>query len=190
MPQLVALHKKNEDKGLMVVGLHCQEATDDEIKDVVKKLKVKFPVTKGGGGPSKGNGIPHSLVFAPSGKLVFEGHPAAPEFDKAVKKALKEVTANATPASGLGPKPGTSPAPSAPSATKPAAATKGAALVPERAWTNTDGKVMMAALISVDGDSARFKKKDGTTFSYSISKLIEDDQTAIKEAAEKAKETP
>src|SRR6187455_3144045 len=93
MPQLVALHKRNEDKGLAVVGLHCQSATDDEIKEVVKKLKMKFPVTKGGGGPSKGNGIPHSLVFDVAGKLVFEGHPADKDFKKAVDKSLKAVTA-------------------------------------------------------------------------------------------------
>ena len=184
MPQLVALHKKNEDKGLAVVGLHCQQATDDEVKDVVKKLKMKFPVTKGGGGPSKGNGIPHTLVFDVAGKLVFEGHPAEPDFEKAVKKALKEVVATAGSGSGLGPKPGTTPA--TPATTKPGA--KPAALVSERAWTNADGKIMMAALISVDGDSAKFKKKDGTVFSYPVSKLVADDQTAIKEAAEKAKE--
>ena len=166
--------------------MHCQSATDDEVQEVVKKMKIKFPVTKGGGGPTKGNGIPHTLVFDTSGKLVFEGHPQAAEFDKAVKKALREVAA--APASGLSPKPGTSPsAPSTPS-TKPGA--KPAALIAERAWTNTDGKVMMAALVAVEGDNAKFKKKDGSTFSYPISKLVEDDQTTIKEAAEKAKESP
>ena len=46
----------------------------------------------------------------------------------------------------------------------------------------------MAALVSVEGDNAKFKKKDGNTFTYPVSKLVPDDQTAIKEAAEKAKE--
>ena len=178
MPQLVALHKKNADKGLAVIGFHCQQASDDEIKDVVKKLKIKFPVTTGGGGPTKGNGIPHTLVFAPDGKLIFEGHPSAPEFEKAVKKALKEVTATAAPASGLSPKPGAEPSPTKPGI-KPTAS---AALVAERAWTNTDGKKMLAALVSVDGDTGKFKKKDGSTFTYPVSKLIEEDQTTIKEA--------
>lgn len=180
----MALHKKNEDKGLVLIGLHSQQATDEEVQAVVKKNKVKFPITKGGGGPSKGNGIPHTIVFDVSGKLVFEGHPGEPDFEKAVKKALKEVTTAGAPASGLTPKPGTAPA--TPPSTKPAG--KPAALIPERAWTNTDGKVMMAALVSVDGDNARFKKKDGTVFTYPISKLIGDDQTTIKEAAEKPKE--
>ena len=185
MPQLVALHKRNEDKGLVVIGFHCQQATDDEVKDMVKKLKMKFPVTKGGSGPSKGNGIPHTLVFDVEGKLAFEGHPADAEFEKAVKKSLKAVAAGA-PGSGLGPKPGTTPA------TKPGATpgAKPAALIPERAWTNADGKVMMAALVSVDGDTAKFKMKAGNIIAYSISKLVADDQATIKEAAEKSKETP
>ena len=179
----MALQKRNKDKGLVVVGIHSQQATDDEVKDVVKKHKINFPVTKNGGGPSKGNGIPHTLVFNTTGALVFEGHPADADFEKAVKKALKEVAAAAAPSGGLTPKPGT--APSTKPGTKPAVS---GALVSERAWTNTDGKVMMAALISVDGDNAKFKKKDGSTFTYPISKLVEADQTTIKEAAEKPKE--
>jgi hypothetical protein len=182
MPQLVALHKRNADKGLAVVGLHVQNAEDDEIKEVVKKLKIKFPVTKGGSGPSKGNGIPHTLVFDVEGKLAFEGHPADKDFKKAVDKSLKAVTASA-PSSGLGPKPGATPSTSP--STKPA---KPAVLIAERAWTNTDGKTMTAALVSVDGDNAKFKKKDGSTFNYPLSKLTEEDQATIKEAAEKAKE--
>jgi hypothetical protein len=179
MPQLVALHKRNEDKGLAVVAMHRQNATDDEVKEVVKKLKMKFPVTKGGSGPSKGNGIPHSLVFDVEGKLVFEGHPADADFEKAVKKSLKAVAAS-SPSSGLSPKPGATP-----STTKPA---KPAVLIAERAWTNTEGKTMTAALLSVDGENAKFKMKSGSTVSYPLNKLSDEDQATIKEAAEKAKE--
>lgn len=181
MPQLVALYKRNQDKGLAMIGMHVQSATDDEVKEKVKDLKIKFPVTKGGGGPSKGNGIPHTLVFDTEGKLAFEGHPAAPEFDKAVKKALKAVTASADSGSKLGPsttKPSTTPSSTA----------KATALIAERPWTNVDGKVMNAALISVDGETAKFKKKDGPPFPYPLSKLSEEDQQTIKEAAVKAKE--
>jgi hypothetical protein len=186
MPQLVALHKRNEDKGLAVVGLHCQQATDEEIQEVSKKLKIKFPVTKGGGGPSSGNGIPHSLVFDVSGNLAFEGHPSSPDFEKAVKKSLKEVTGGGSSSSGLGPKPGgSSLSPS--SGSKPA---KPSVLIAKRPWTNTDGKVMNAALVSVSGDSATFKKEDGKTFVYPVSKLNEEDQATIKEAAAKAAEAP
>ncbi len=178
MPQLVALHKRKADKGLVVVGLHVQNATEDEIVEVSKKLKIKFPVTSGGnGGPVKVSGIPHSAVFDATGKLIFEGHPADKDFDKAVDKALKTVTAASSgDSSGLSPK----------QPTKPAAP---AVLIPERMWTNADGKKMSAALIGVEGDNAKFKKKDGSTFTYPLSKLIEEDQTTIKEAATPKEET-
>jgi hypothetical protein len=178
MPQLVALYNKNKDKGFMLIGMHVQSAKDEEVQASAKKLKIKFPVTKGGGGPSKGEGIPHTLVFDASGKLVFEGHPSEPGFDKAVKKSLKEVAGSAAPASGLGPKGGGSTKPETPE-TKPDAP---AVLIAERAWTNSEGKTMMAALLSVNGDKGTFKKKDGTTFTYQISKLKEEDQEAIKDA--------
>ncbi len=182
MPNLDALYKRNKDKGLMIVGLHSQQASDEEIQDTVKKLKVKFPITKDGGGPHEGNGIPHSMVFDTTGKLVFEGHPMDADFEKSVKRALKDVNASADASSSKSPM-GLKPA--APAAAK---TTKAAALIAERPWTNTDGKIMSAALISVNGDKATFKKKDGSTFTYALSKLNEEDQATIKEAADKAKE--
>lgn len=178
MPNLEKLYDRNKKKGLAVIGIHCQSATDDEVKEKVKKLKVSFPITKNGGGPREGNGIPHSLVFDSTGKMVFEGHPANADFDKAVRKAMKGATATAEAgesSSGLAPKPSS-------------LATKAAVLVPERSWTNSSGKAMVAALISVDGDTAKFKKKDGSVFTYAVSKLNEDDQATIKEAVEKTKE--
>ena len=39
----------------MLVGLHSQQATDEEIQTKVKQLKVKFPITTGGGGPHQVN---------------------------------------------------------------------------------------------------------------------------------------
>jgi hypothetical protein len=189
MPQLVALSKRYDDKGLQVIGLHVQNATEDEIKTKVKQLKIPFPVTTGGGGPKSGGGIPHSVVFDTSGKMTFEGHPADPDFEKAVKKALKSVAA-AGSSSGLGePKPagsklgsssglGSSSLGSA--AAKPV---KPGALIPLRTWKSADGRSMSAALLSVDGANGKFKKSDGTTFTMPLSRLAEDDQKVIEEAA-------
>ncbi len=183
MPGLDALYKRNKDKGFMLVGLHSQQATDEEIQTKVKQLKVKFPITTGGGGPHEGNGIPHSLVFDAQGKLVFEGHPTDAAFEKSVKKALKDVTASASAPSGLKSTSGLSS-----SSGLSSAKAKPAALIAQRPWTNTDGKVMNAALISVEGANATFKKVDGKTFSYPLNKLNEEDQATIKEAAEKSSE--
>lgn len=186
MPHLVSLQKRNDDKGLAVIGFHCQDATDEEVQAKAKSMKLNFPVTKGGNGPREGNGIPYSQVFDTAGNLVFEGRPTDAGFEKAVKKSLKEVSAAGSSSSGLGPKPGgSSLSPS--SSSKPA---KPSVLIAERPWTNTDGKVMNAALVSVSGDNATFKKKDGKTFVYPLSKLNEEDQATIKEAAAKATEAP
>lgn len=175
MPQLVALHKRKADKGLVVIAMHVQAATDEEINAVVKKLKMKFPVTKGGNSPGGSGGIPHSVVFDTAGKMVFDGHPSDKSFDKAVDTALKAVTTAGS--SGLGPKPpGGSTSPSK-------LDDKSAVLVPEREWTNADGKKMSAALVSVSGENCTFKMKNGKTFAYAINKLSEEDQTAVKEAA-------
>jgi hypothetical protein len=177
MPQLVALHKRKADKGLAVIGMHVQNATDDEINKVIKDMKIKFPVVKGGSTPGRGNGIPHSVVFDSAGKMVFEGHPSEKGFEKAVDTALKAVAGGAGgSSSGLGPKPGSGLTPSKTDA-------KPLALIAEREWTNADGKKMSAALISLSGNNATFKMKTGKTFTYDITKLTEEDQTAIKEAA-------
>ena len=184
MPELESFYKQNKNKGLAVVGLHSQKATDDEVKTIVKQKKVSFPITKGGGGPTQSGGIPRSLVFDVSGKLIYEGLPG-PEMEKVAKKALREAAAAATgdskeSKSALGS--------SSSSISKPtSAAVKPGALLPERPWKNTDGKIMTAALISVDGDKATFKKRDGTTFTYAVNELNEEDQATIKEAADKAK---
>ena len=180
MPQLVALSKRYDDKGLQVIGLHVQSASDDEIKSTVKRLKIPFPVTTGGGGPSKGNGIPHTIVFDPEGKLVFEGHPGDPDFEKSVKKALKGVAATGAGESRLGatkPAGGSSLGPSSPA--KP---TKAGALVPLRTWTSSDGRTMSAALLAVDGENGKFKKADGSTFTLPLSRLSDDDRKLAEEA--------
>jgi hypothetical protein len=186
MPQLVALHKRKGDKGLAVIGMHVQSATDEEIEATTKRLKMKFPVVKGGSVPGGGGGIPRVAVFDATGKMLFTGHPSEREFDKSVDAALKTVVAGAAGGSALDSKPsgGGSLSPSK-TETKPASP---AVLFPEREWTNADGKKMSAALLSVNGDTGTFKMKNGKTFSYAISKLSEEDQTAIKEAAEAKKE--
>ena len=187
MPQLVALSKRYDDKGLQVIGLHVQNATEDEIKAKVKQLKIPFPVTTGGGGPKSGGGIPHSIVFDPEGKMTFEGHPADPDFEKAVKKALKSVTVAAGSASGLGePKPAGSKLGSSGGSSLGSAAAKPVkpgALIPLRTWTSSDGRTMSAALLSVDGANGKFKKADGTTFTMPLNRLADDDQKIIEEAA-------
>ena len=166
MPMFNSLAKRHESKGLKIIGAHSQPATDEEVQKVVKSLKIKFPVTAGAQHPLKFVTIPHSVVFAADGTMLFEGHPGDKDFDRAVRDALK----TASPAKDKA----TDDAPATTKATVP--------LVPERTWTNAEGKPLAAALITVTDGQGMFRRKDGTTFSYAIDKLSSADQELIGKA--------
>jgi thiol-disulfide isomerase/thioredoxin len=89
LPEMQKLSKRHKD-ALVLIGAHSQEATDDEVKEVVKKNKLTYSIVKGSNTPGdvSSNTIPHAYVFDAEGKLLFHGLPSAPEFDKAVRKAL------------------------------------------------------------------------------------------------------
>lgn len=59
----------------------------------------------------------------------------------------------------------------------------GVDLVPMRQWTNTDGKTIDAAVISLTGKTVKFRLKSGGTSEYQSSKLQEADRKVIEEAA-------
>jgi thiol-disulfide isomerase/thioredoxin len=91
LPELAKLAKRYEKKGLVVVGLERQGSSKEDILEVLKDARVKFPVMSGGAGPVPSDGIPHAMVFGTDGKLVWHGHPADGDFEKSVKTALKGV---------------------------------------------------------------------------------------------------
>lgn len=91
LPELARLAKANEKKGLVVVGLECQNGTKDQILKLLKDARVKYPVMSGGSAPGGTGTIPHACVFDTSGKLVWTGNPHDEEFERAVKKELRGV---------------------------------------------------------------------------------------------------
>lgn len=91
MPELAKIAKSNEKKGLVVVGLERQNSAKDAILEVLKKSKVEYPVMSGGDNGVQASGLPHAAVYGVDGKLVWAGNPHAEEFEKSVKKALKDV---------------------------------------------------------------------------------------------------
>ncbi|MGI8604123.1 MAG: peroxiredoxin family protein [Verrucomicrobiales bacterium] len=168
------LDKRYRSKGLQMIGAHVQNGTPEQIKKVAAKAGVKFTLTNGVSGPKSGNGIPHAVIFDPEGQVVFDGHPAKEDFEKLLKREIRGLGKSEDKPGGLAP-PTTKPAPPGPgSATT-------AALSEAREWTNAEGKTMKAALVSVQGDIATFRRTDGKTFTYDVSKLKEDDQKLIKE---------
>lgn len=156
------MDRRMKKKGLVIVAPEVQGSPDDAIKKLVDKTKISYTVTRGIRGPNLSDGIPHMAVFDVSGKLIFSGHPADPESEKVIKKALREVEDSNASTSGLG------------------AIKKD--LVAMRAWNNAEGRTMQAKLIEVSGTTGQFQFSNGRRFEYDISKLSEADQEIIKKA--------
>ncbi len=101
LPHINSIAKREKGK-MLVFGAHSQNASDDEVKQVVKKNQLAYTITKGVNGPVSFSGIPHAFVFDTTGTLVFSGHPMDKEFENAVRKATRGATKSATgTASGL-----------------------------------------------------------------------------------------
>jgi hypothetical protein len=159
------MDKKLSRKGLVVVAPEVQGSSQEDILQLVEKNDVGYTVTKGITGPGLATGIPRTAVFDVSGKLVYVGHPMAPETEDAIEDALKEATSDESE------KPGSS-----------GLAPRKTDLVPSRSWTNDEKRVIEASLLEVVGTVGKFKLSNGQPFDYDITRLSEADQQLIKEA--------
>jgi thiol-disulfide isomerase/thioredoxin len=91
LPDLAKLARTGEKKGLVVVGLECQGGTKEQILKLLKDARVKFPVMSGGSAPGGNGSIPRAAVFNTEGKLVWSGNPHDDEFERSVKKAMRDI---------------------------------------------------------------------------------------------------
>ena len=88
LPEIEKIAKRYKDK-MVVIGAHSQQATDDEVKAVVKKNRLSYGIVNGVNSPVSFSGIPHVFVFDTSGSLVFEGHPGDKNFAMALQRAVR-----------------------------------------------------------------------------------------------------
>ncbi len=158
LPHLARLEKKNRDKGLVVIGAESQNSKKEAIKPLIDSAKVEYTITAGARGPIPVTGIPRAFVFDRDGKLVYDGHPGSGDFEKSVTKALRAA---------------------APAATAPAAQTAPAPLIPERTWTNAEGKEVLAAVKSKDATTVTFLMRGGKEVKYPLDKLSEDSRQQL-----------
>ncbi|GHC42430.1 hypothetical protein GCM10007100_04310 [Roseibacillus persicicus] len=164
MPHLVEMDKRNRKKGLRIIAPERQNSSEEDIKKVTDEYKVEYTISRGTSGPVSTRGIPHAFVFDATGQLVFSGHPGNDDFERTVKKALREVKDVDEKKSSL-------------------IETTGP-LINQRTWTNSEGKSIVATAMDVEGENVNFKMKNGRIVSYPIAQLSEDDQALLKEAAE------
>ena len=155
---------------MVMIGAEVQGSSPEAISKIAANHKLQFTLTKGISGPRLANGIPHTAVFDVKGNLVFNGHPSNPATEKAIKDALKDATPPSSGGAGN------------------SFFNKPQHLVDERTWTNSDGKTLKAAMISLKGKIGKFRFPNGRTFNFDITKLSEDDQSLIKEKAATAQE--
>ena len=158
MPHLVKMDKKMKSKGLSIIGAESQNTPKEKIKEILDEHKAEFTVSRQIRSPIQTRGIPHSFVFDVEGQLVFHGHPMNPEFEKVIKKALKNYKDES-----IAPK-------------------KKGDLFPQRTWKNSKGKALVAAITEINGDKVIFRLRNGRKIPYAISMLSEEDQILIKEA--------
>jgi len=101
IPQMTKLQKEYGDKGLVVIGLQCQDFGDDAVKATASQKGAEYTVTNGGTIKGyQGGGIPHCYLFDSTGRCVFRGSPTQVEGALMMEK-LKEAVAN-SPLAALG----------------------------------------------------------------------------------------
>lgn len=165
LPELAKIAKRYEKKGLAVVGMEVQQSKKDDINELLKDAKVKYPVVAGGSTPVNADGIPHAHVFGPDGKLLWAGNPHEDGFMDSIKDGLRaykkmpEEEPGAEEESEDGP------------------------LVASRDWTNSEGKSITAEVLRVEGGKVIFRM-NGREVPYQLDQLVEEDQKTIREAAE------
>jgi thiol-disulfide isomerase/thioredoxin len=91
LPEMAKFAKKYEKKGVVTVGIECQNGTQEQIMKLLKPARVGYPVFAGGSSGASTGGIPHACVYGADGKLIWHGNPAEDKFEDSVKDALKAL---------------------------------------------------------------------------------------------------
>jgi thiol-disulfide isomerase/thioredoxin len=91
LPEMQRLAKSGEKKGLVVVGMECQDSSKEAINKVLKNARVSYPVVAGGGVGFDITTIPHAAVFGSDGKLVWAGNPHNADFKREVREAMRGI---------------------------------------------------------------------------------------------------
>ena len=157
LPHLADMDKRNRDKGLLIIGAESQNSSKADIEALVNKNKIEYTITEGANGPIDFDGIPRAFVFDVEGKLIFNGNPQAEDFERSIKKALKDVGATES------------------------AVTSGN-LFETRSWTNSEGKEISAAVREATETEVTFVMFAGKIVKYPLDKLSEESRKEITDA--------
>jgi len=91
MPKLAAWNQELQSQGLTVIGIHAQNEPDDKIKATAKSRGVNYTIVKNAALKTGHDfrGIPHCMLFDPTGKCLFRGGPN--EVEAFMRKAVQDA---------------------------------------------------------------------------------------------------
>lgn len=161
LPHLAKMDKRHREDGLLIIGAESQGHSKADIEPLVKKNDIEYTITSGADGPIDFSGIPRAFVFDVEGNLIFNGNPHEEDFEKSIKKALKDVSE---------------------SEAEPEIAATPSNLIEMKAWTNSEGKELKAAVREASDSEVTFLMFGGKVVKYPIDKLSEESQKEIKDA--------
>lgn len=92
LPEVEKLSHRYKDK-LLVIGVHAQEASNEEVIAVVKKNRLSYSIVGELQTPIDFQLLPFGFVFDAAGKMIFAGTPGDRDFDRAIRQAVQSVTA-------------------------------------------------------------------------------------------------
>jgi thiol-disulfide isomerase/thioredoxin len=93
MPKLSAWNAELSGQGLMILGIHAQDATAEKIRATALSRGVNFPIIENARFKKapKFNTIPHCMLFNHEGKCLFRGSPSGVEL--AMRRAVAAAPA-------------------------------------------------------------------------------------------------
>jgi thiol-disulfide isomerase/thioredoxin len=159
LPHLAKLDKRHREDGLLIIGAESQGHAKAQIEPLVKKNRIEYTITSGASGPIKFSGIPHAFIFDVEGKLLFNGHPGHDDFERTLKRALKDVGEQIEEDE-----------------------TVAGNLFESQSWANTEGVEIRAAVKTATVTSVTFLLPDGKVVNYPMNKLSKSSQKLITEA--------
>ena len=90
LPLLSKWYDDYKSQGLVVIGAHCQEGSNDALRSFVKQRAVTYTICASGSVKGANfRGIPHCFLFDSTGKCIYRGSPFSvlPTLKEAVAKA-------------------------------------------------------------------------------------------------------
>lgn len=161
LPHLAKMDKKHREDGLLIIGAESQGHSKADIEPLVKKNDIEYTITSGANGPIEFSGIPRAFVFDVEGNLIFNGNPHEEDFERSIKKALKDVGE---------------------AESEPETAATPSNLFETKSWTNSEGKELNAAVREATDSEVTFLMSGGKVVKYPIAKLSEESQKEIRDA--------